>query len=90
MKPYTDRYINDDIRIRRFKENVSDLDLVWHQDKRDRTVEVLNGKGWKFQFENQIPIELSKSSVVTIPKMKYHRIIKGTTPLTIKITEHGR
>jgi len=89
MKPYKDTYISDDERIRIFDSSIDEFDLVWHQDKRDRTVEVLEGNGWMFQFEDELPINMTPTTKIDVPKMKYHRVLKGTTPLTIKIIEHG-
>ena len=89
MKPYKDQFIDSDNRIREFSPNSDISEFVWHRDKRDRIVEVLGGEGWKFQFENEIPIELRKGEKIKIPKNEYHRIWKGNTNLKIKITEYG-
>ena len=80
MNPYTDKN-----NIREFSSNVDELDLVWHQDKEDRLVEVLEGKGWKFQRDNNIPVDMKIGDRIFIPEGEIHRIIKGTTNLKIKI-----
>ena len=80
MNPYTDKD-----NIRKFSSNVDELDLVWHQDKEDRLVEVLEGKGWKFQRDNNVPVDMKIGDSIFIPEGEIHRIIKGTTNLKIKI-----
>jgi len=80
MKPYTDKN-----NIREFSSNVDELDLVWHQDKEDRLVEVLEGEGWKFQRDNNVPVDMKIGDRIFIPEGEIHRIIKGTTDLKIKI-----
>jgi hypothetical protein len=47
----------------------------------------LEGKGWKFQRENELPTLLKKGDEILIPLYTYHRIFKGTTTLVIEITE---
>ena len=39
---------------------------------------------WKFQFDNDLPVDLSNKKLF-IPKETYHRLIKGTGDLTLKI-----
>tara|TARA_B100000902_G_scaffold300582_1_gene288203 strand:+ start:963 stop:1211 length:249 start_codon:yes stop_codon:yes gene_type:complete len=80
MDPYTDKD-----NIREFSSNVDELDLVWHQDKEDRLVEVLEGEGWKFQRDNNVPVDMKIGDRIFIPEGEIHRIIKGTTDLKIKI-----
>ena len=80
MNPYTDKD-----NIREFSSNVDELDLVWHQDKEDRLVEVLEGEGWKFQRDNNVPVDMKVGDRIFIPEGEIHRIIKGKTNLKIKI-----
>ena len=80
MKPYSDQN-----NIREFSSNVDELDLVWHQDKEDRLVEVLEGKGWKLQRDNKIPVDMKVGDRIFIAEGEIHRTIKGTTNLKIKI-----
>jgi quercetin dioxygenase-like cupin family protein len=83
MNPY-----NDDGQIRTFSKDVLSEELVWHRDKNNRTVTILEGEGWKFQRDNELPISLSKGDTLEIEAYSYHRIIKGNTDLKIKIEEH--
>jgi quercetin dioxygenase-like cupin family protein len=86
MKPYTQNLKNGYI-IREFDTNISTDELVWHRDKNNRIVEVISGKGWKFQMDNNLPIELKEGMKLEIPKETFHRIGKGDTKLVIKIKE---
>jgi len=80
MKPYKDKN-----NIREFSKDINPLDLIWHKDETNRLVEVLEGKGWKFQLDNELPFEIKENNIIFIPKGKTHRIIKGNTNLKIKI-----
>lgn len=86
--PYTqevDAYGNI---IRVFNESVDTGELVWHRDRRDREVTVLESNGWRFQYDNQLPFELKKGNTLFIKKNSYHRIIKGDGDFIIKIREY--
>ena len=80
MNPYTD---NSNIRI--FSEDVDPMSLIWHEDQEDRTIEVIEGNGWKFQFDEELPFELTENSNFDIPRGYLHRVIKGYDKLKIKI-----
>jgi quercetin dioxygenase-like cupin family protein len=84
--PYTD-IKTDNYIIREFNENVDPIELLWHRDLEDRTVTILEGDGWYFQRENELPIELKEGVNIFILKLEWHRIIKGNTTLKIKIQE---
>jgi quercetin dioxygenase-like cupin family protein len=86
MKAYTES-IKSEYIIREFDANIDVSELVWHRDKKDRVVEVVSGKGWKFQLDNHLPVELKEGMVLKIPKETFHRIGKGDTKLVIKIKE---
>jgi quercetin dioxygenase-like cupin family protein len=86
VNPYQEE-INDLVITRVFNEDVESDELVWHRDRNDRIVEILESDGWYFQFEDQLPIEMKKGDVLNIPKESYHRIIKGSNDLIVKIYE---
>lgn len=77
----------DDQIIRTFNENVNPLDLVWHKDDKDRVVTILENSEWKFQFEDELPIDLYEGRTININKTDWHRVIKGSGELKIKIIE---
>ena len=83
MTPYTDLEITDQYIIREFNENIDPIELLWHRDDEDRTIEILEGIDWMIQLDNQLPILLN--SHIFIPRHMWHRTIKGTGPLRIKI-----
>jgi len=89
MKPYEHFQISEFKFIRRFSEDISDEDLVWHRDKKDRLIHVIHvGDGWSFQEDNKLPKELtSMSSVFRIEAGTYHRLIKGKGHCVLYIEE---
>jgi quercetin dioxygenase-like cupin family protein len=87
MIPYTNIEVTDKYIIREFNENIDPIELMWHRDLVSRTVTILEGEGWKFQMDNQLPIKLKKGDIIYIPAYEWHRTIKGNTTLKIKIEE---
>ena len=86
MVPYQ-QVTQDNIKTRKFTLDVDSEELVWHRDEKDRHVTILEGEGWGFQLDNELPLELKKGDCIFIPNQAYHRIIKGTTDLVIQIQE---
>jgi quercetin dioxygenase-like cupin family protein len=87
-KPYIDTKLSENEWIREFDPSISESEeYVWHRDTRDRTVLVLDGEGWKFQFDEELPQIINKGKELKIPKLVYHRLVPGSTNLKIKITE---
>jgi hypothetical protein len=84
VNPYVQTRENNLI-VRTFSQDIDEDELVWHRDKKDRQVTVLEETDWQFQFDNEIP-QLLKD-VIFIPKNTYHRLIKGTGELNIQILE---
>lgn len=73
--------------IRTFKETVREQELIWHRDKRARKVTPLTANGWKYQLDDCLPNEFKEGIEVTIPRMMYHRVIKGNGNLVVRIRE---
>lgn len=86
MKPYLE-IVKGNVRTRVLSEHVDSGELVWHRDRNDRVVEILQSNGWKFQMDNKLPIEMKRGDILEIKKNTYHRVIKGKGDLVIKITE---
>lgn len=82
IMPYT-----DNSNIRTFSKDVNTMDLIWHMDDEDRNIEVLEGKGWKFQRDDELPLELTEGIRIFIPRHQVHRVIKGETDLKISIND---
>ena len=86
MKPYTDLEVTDKYIVREFSQNIDPIELMWHRDDEDRAVEVLEcGKGWKFQYEDDLPIDLEPQTTIFILRHQWHRVYKGKDTLTLKI-----
>ena len=80
MQPYINKG-----NIRTFSKDVDPMELVWHQDKEDRTIEILEGEGWAIQKDNELPLDVSKGDRIFIHEGQVHRVLKGKTDLKIKI-----
>ena len=83
--PFKEKQINKQLFLREFSADVDEMDLIWHTDREDRIVHVLEGNKWKFQFDEQLPFEMVDGIDIIIPKGIIHRIIKGKGPLKIKV-----
>ena len=86
VKPYKE-VVEENYIIREFSEVVDESELIWHRDKSDRELTVLQGEGWKLQLDNKQPVDLVKGKLYNIPKEEYHRLIKGTGNLLLQIWE---
>ena len=80
MNPYQDKS-----NIRTFSKDVDPMDVIWHMDDEDRTITILEGSGWQFQRDNELPLELKEGDSIFIPRHQIHRVIKGETDLKIEI-----
>ena len=83
MTPYTDIEVTDTYIIREFNENIDPIELIWHRDDESRTLEIIGKTDWKIQLDNNLPTSLNES--IFIPRHLYHRVIKGTGTLKLKI-----
>lgn len=88
VKPYQQTPISKNKFERIFREHTNEEELVWHRDRKDRTVKIVECNGWKFQHDNQLPVELHEGDTLHIKAKEYHRIIKGIGSLVVEITEH--
>ena len=83
MKPYKDLEITDQYIIREFSDSVDPVELLWHRDNEDRTVEIVGETDWAIQLENKLPTSLNNR--IFIARHEWHRVIKGTGKLLLKI-----
>ena len=81
--PYIDIEVTSEYIIREFDESIDPIHLLWHRDDEDRTVEILGETDWKLQLDNQLPTSLNES--IFIKRHEWHRVIKGTGTLKLKI-----
>jgi len=87
VRPFNDEILTKSEFIREFSGSLNESELTWHRDERDRTVTVIEGRGWKFQFENSLPVELNPGDKLHIPKDSWHRLILGKGGLMLFISE---
>jgi hypothetical protein len=76
------------IKTRLFKESINSGELKWHFDKQDRKVKVVKSNNWMLQMDNDTPKILKEGQTIFIPKGVYHRVIKGSGDLIVKIKEY--
>ena len=79
--PFTEKIINNET-IRIFESNINELDLSWHRDNEDRIIESVGDSDWLIQLDNELPKKINETF---IPKGVYHRLIKGSGDLKLKI-----
>lgn len=87
MNPYKDLQISSDLKIRTFDPDDIDEESTWHRDKNDRKVVILESAGWKFQREDEMPIQLIPGDVLTIQSHTWHRVLPGSGRLVTLISE---
>lgn len=89
-KPYREEVFvsfgsDREVKVRHFDLTAPDHLYKWHWDEEDRWVEAKHENDWKFQFDNELPQSLEPGKIIMVPKGTIHRLIKGTTPLSIEI-----
>jgi hypothetical protein len=84
--PFIEKSVGNNQYIREFSSDVDTHELEWHIDREDRTIEVIENNNWYFQLDNNLP-QLLKETIF-ISKETYHRVIKGTGNLKVRITKH--
>ena len=77
-KPYIEQG-----EVRTFTQDIGEEELVWHRDREDRVIDAHHTTDWMFQFDNELPRKITR--LLFIPKGVYHRLIKGTGDLKVKI-----
>jgi hypothetical protein len=83
MKPYKDIEVTNKYIIREFDDNIDPIELLWHRDDEQRLVEIIGETDWKIQLDNQLPTSMNQP--IFIKKHEWHRVIKGTGTLKLKI-----
>jgi hypothetical protein len=83
--PFEENNLIHNEYIRVFNHDVEFSDLVWHRDREDRIIESIDPTDWMVQIDNELPTSLNRE--VFIPKGVWHRVIKGTGDLKIKLVK---
>lgn len=81
--PFKEKTIGENIFLRTFDQDVDSGEYVWHRDREDRIIESLSQTDWMVQMDNELPKKISGK--IFIPKGVYHRVIKGSGNLKIKL-----
>jgi hypothetical protein len=81
--PYKETKIEENIFIREFKQETDSGEMVWHRDREDRIIESLEETDWMIQLDDELPKKIEGE--VFIPMGIYHRLVKGTGDLKIKL-----
>ena len=83
--PFVEKKVGDRLFLREFREDVDSQELVWHQDREDRVIKVVESAGWKLQMDNELPVLLEEGTIYNIPAYEFHRVIKGTGTLKVLV-----
>lgn len=86
MLPFEEVKLENNTFIREFKQDTDSGEYVWHRDYEDRIVESISETDWMIQIDNELPKSLNDK--VFIPIGVYHRVIKGTGDLKIKLIKN--
>lgn len=84
---YRDKAIGPNLRGRTISESRASEELTWHRDPNHRIVLVLEGSGWSFQRDDQIPFSISPGDMIKIRAGEWHRVIPGRGDLKLMIRE---
>lgn len=93
IKPYIDEDVHlegEELVIKRTFPGELNVELSWHTDGYDRTFEVLEGGGWFYQSDNQMPVEMVEGMHIFVAGDEIHRGIMGPGDLVIYIRDDTR
>ena len=83
MLPFKEEVVSDNVFIREFKQDTDSGEFMWHRDFEDRVIESISKTDWQIQLDDELPKVIQGE--VFIPMGVYHRVIKGTGDLKIKL-----
>jgi hypothetical protein len=89
MFPFEETVLEHNTVLREFAHDVDSDELIWHLDREDRKIRVVESNGWKLQLDNRLPVVLEGGKSYWIPKYMYHRVIKGQGNLVVEIKKYG-
>ena len=82
--PFTEE-LKEGFYFRTFSSDIDEMELKWHFDEQDRIVVCEHETDWLFQMDDKLPSKIDRNTPIFIPEGEYHRIIKGTGNLTVKV-----
>lgn len=83
--PFVETNLGENVYLRQFSQDTDSGEFMWHRDREDRIVEAFGETDWMIQLDDELPVRLFGE--VMIPMGVYHRLIKGTGDLTLKVTK---
>ena len=86
MTPYQDVIIEKDYVVRKFGQDIDPIELKWHRDDETREIISESSTDWMIQLDNALPVSLNNT--ITIPRHEWHRLIKGSGDLVLKIKKY--
>jgi hypothetical protein len=81
--PFQETKLSDNEFIRVFSQDTDSGEFVWHRDYESRIIESIGDTDWLIQIDNELPKQIKGE--VFIPMGVYHRLIRGTKDLKIKL-----
>jgi hypothetical protein len=86
MLPFKEEIVSDNVFIREFSQDTDSGEMCWHRDREDRIIESIGETDWQIQLDDELP-KVIKGEVF-IPMGVYHRVIKGTGDLKIRLQKN--
>ena len=83
MLPFQETKLSDNEFIRVFSQDTDSGEFMWHRDREDRIIESIGETDWMIQIDNELPKKINTE--VFIPMGVYHRLVKGSGNLEIKL-----
>ena len=83
MLPFQETKISDNTFIREFSQDTDSGEFSWHRDRESRIIEPIDETDWMIQLDDELPKKIEGE--VFIPMGIYHRLIKGSGDLKIKL-----
>lgn len=81
--PFQETKIGDNTFIREFSQYTDSGEMAWHRDRESRIIESIDDTDWMIQLDDELPKKIEGE--ILIPMGIYHRLIKGTGDLKIKL-----
>ena len=81
--PFQETKISDNTFIREFSQDTDSGEFMWHRDRESRIIESIGYTDWLIQLDDELPKKIEGE--VFIPMGIYHRLIKGSNDLKIKV-----
>lgn len=86
--PFSEKRVGNRLFLREFKGDVASKELIWHRDREDRRVKVIESDGWMLQMDNELPVLLKEGTIYNIPAHEFHRVIKGKGTLKVLVEKN--